>query len=177
MAAPETRGRLGPFELTSEVLRAFVRSLFAVLRRRARRTLCVQAQQCRGVTFIQRFGSALNLNVHFHTLALDGVYPYAPSHDHPPSFLPLRPPGPDDVARVLAGAARRIQRVIEARDADDADALERDEPLLALLAAASLRTRIAASGGDGSAIESSRATAAKPRQILRLLIAFPSMAA
>jgi len=26
------------------------------------------------VTLIQRFGSALNLNVHFHILALDGVY-------------------------------------------------------------------------------------------------------
>ena len=25
-----------------------------------------------GVTFVQRFGSALNLNVHFHTVALDG---------------------------------------------------------------------------------------------------------
>ena len=27
-----------------------------------------------GVTLIQRFGSALNLNVHFHMLLLDGVY-------------------------------------------------------------------------------------------------------
>ena len=26
------------------------------------------------VTLIQRFGSALNLNVHFHLLVLDGVY-------------------------------------------------------------------------------------------------------
>ena len=26
------------------------------------------------MTFIQRFGDALNLNVHFHTLVLDGVY-------------------------------------------------------------------------------------------------------
>ena len=26
------------------------------------------------VTLIQRFGSALNLNVHFHMLFLDGVY-------------------------------------------------------------------------------------------------------
>ncbi|MFT5675716.1 MAG: hypothetical protein ACI808_001648, partial [Paraglaciecola sp.] len=26
------------------------------------------------VTFIQRFGSALNLNVHFHMLFLDGIY-------------------------------------------------------------------------------------------------------
>jgi len=26
------------------------------------------------VTFVQRFGSALNLNPHFHVLMLDGVY-------------------------------------------------------------------------------------------------------
>ena len=30
--------------------------------------------QCGVVTLIQRFGSALNLNVHFHMLWLDGVY-------------------------------------------------------------------------------------------------------
>jgi hypothetical protein len=136
-------------KLTSEVLRAFLRSLFAELRRRARRKWGVPAEQCGAVTFIQRFGSALNLNLHFHTLALDGVYPYAPGWDHPVRFLPLPPPEADEVTRVLAGAARRIQRVIEARDADDADALTRDEPLLALLAAASLRTRIATGPNRG----------------------------
>ena len=30
--------------------------------------------QAGGVTFVQRFGSALNLNIHFHCLVLDGVY-------------------------------------------------------------------------------------------------------
>ncbi len=95
------------------------------------------------VTFIQRFGSALNLNLHFHTLALDGVYTYEVGHGQPTRFLALPPPDAHEVARVLAGAARRIQRVIEARAGDDADALARDEPLLALLAAASLRTRVA----------------------------------
>ena len=111
------------------------------------------------VTFIQRFaaelrsacashasrarGSALNLNVHFHTLALDGVYRYAPDQGRRPRFLPLPPPEPDEIGRVLAGAARRIRRLIEARHAGDEDALARDEPLMALLAAASLRTRVA----------------------------------
>ena len=130
-------------KLTTEVLRAFLRSLFAELRRRARRQWGLPAEQCGAVSFIQRFGSALNLNVHFHTLVLDGVYPYEPSRGHLAPFLPLPPPGPNEMARVLAGAARRIQRVIEARDADDAEALARDEPLLALLTAASLRTHIA----------------------------------
>jgi hypothetical protein len=129
--------------LASDVLRAFIRALFAELRRRVGRQWGVRAEQCGAVTFIQRFGSALDLNVHFHTLALDGAYTYAFGHAQPTRFLPLPPPEADEVARVLAGAARRIQRLIEARAGDDADALARDEPLLALLAAASLRARIA----------------------------------
>jgi hypothetical protein len=129
--------------LTSEVLRAFIRALFAELRRRARRQWRIRAEQCGAVTFIQRFGSALNLNLHFHTLALDGVFTYTVGQGQAPRFLPLPAPDADEVARVLAGTARRIQRLIEARAGDDADALARDQPLLALLAAASLRTRIA----------------------------------
>ncbi|MDL2478836.1 transposase, partial [Klebsiella pneumoniae] len=33
-----------------------------------------QVAKTGAVTLIQRFGSALNLNVHFHMLFLDGVY-------------------------------------------------------------------------------------------------------
>jgi hypothetical protein len=50
--------------LTSQVMRAFVRSPFSELRRRARQKWGVPAEQCGAVTVIQRFGSALNLNVH-----------------------------------------------------------------------------------------------------------------
>ena len=154
-------------KLTSAVLRAFIRSLFAELRRRARRQWDLRPEQCGAVTFIQRFaaelcsasashatrarGSALNLNVHFHTLALDGVYTYALAQAGPPRFLPLPPPRTDEVARVLAGTARRIARLLEARADGDAEALARDEPLLALLAAASLRTRIATGARRGEA--------------------------
>jgi hypothetical protein len=94
--------------------------------------------QCGSVTFIQRFGSALNLNVHFHTLALDGVYTYVTDLTESPRFLPLPPPSDDEVARVLSGTARRIHRLLEARAAsDDDDAFAREEPLLAHLTAAS----------------------------------------
>jgi len=129
--------------LTSAVLRSFIQALFAELRRRSRRTWGLRAEQCGAVTFIQRFGSALNLNVHFHTLALDGAYAYASGQEQALRFLPLPPPDVDAVARVLAGTARRIRRLLEARAAEEEDALARDEPLLALLASASLRTRIA----------------------------------
>jgi hypothetical protein len=48
------------------------------------------------VTFLQRFGSALNLNVHFHTLALNGASPYAVGNAAAPRFFPLPPPSRDD---------------------------------------------------------------------------------
>jgi len=126
--------------LTSAVLRAFLRALFAELRRRARHRWSIPRGQCGAVTFIQRFGSALNANLHFHTLVLDGIY--ARSELGTARFLPLPQPTRHEVARVLAGAARRIARVLESRAADE-DALARDEPLLSTLASASLRTRIA----------------------------------
>ncbi len=126
--------------LTTQVLRAFIRALFAGLRRRARDQWHTARGQCGAVTFLQRFGSALNLNVHFHTLALDGVYPR--DDGTATRFLPLPPPSTEEVTRVLAGTARRIARLLAERAEDD-DALARDEPLLATLAAASLRARIA----------------------------------
>jgi len=128
--------------LTSEILSAFLRALFTGQRRRARRILGVRRGHNGSVTFIQRFGSVLNLTPHFHTLVLDGVYP-GPSHDLG-SFVPLPPPETEDVGRVLAGTARRILRVLERRGLDpDEDSLASDDPLLAMLTAASIRSRIA----------------------------------
>ena len=129
-------------KLTTEVLRAFLRALFAELRRRVRRHWRVRAEQCGAVTFLQRFGSALNLNLPFHTLALDGAYPYVDGHGETPRFFVLPPPRGDEDARVLTGTARRLHRLLESRGDEDDDPLARDEPLLALLAAASLHTRI-----------------------------------
>ncbi|MDH3227716.1 MAG: transposase, partial [Thermoleophilia bacterium] len=133
--------------LTTEILRRFLRALFSALRRRAKGQWGTPRGRCGAVTFIQRFGSALNLNVHFHTLALDGVY--AGGDGTTARFLPLPPPSPDEVARVLAGTARRIARLVESRADGDDDALARDEPLLATLSAASLRSRIAMGPGAG----------------------------
>lgn len=43
-----------------------------------------------GVTLIQRFGLALNLNIHFYMLFLDGVYLFKGAH--PPLFRPVAGP-------------------------------------------------------------------------------------
>jgi Transposase zinc-binding domain/Putative transposase len=63
--------------LCGEVLRAWASELSRSYKRRAKRELglrSVSDAQTGAVTFVQRFDSALRLNVHFHTLALDGVY-------------------------------------------------------------------------------------------------------
>jgi hypothetical protein len=44
------------------------------LRRRAHDLFGLRTPQCGAVTFVQRYGDALNCNPHFHCLALDGVY-------------------------------------------------------------------------------------------------------
>jgi hypothetical protein len=128
--------------LTSDVLRAFLRALFADQRRRARQHLAIQTGRCASVTFIQRFGSALNLTPHFHSLVLDGVY-QGPAHSLGP-FLPLPPPTTEDVARVMAGTARRVMRLLEKRGLDRPDVSRASEDaLLTTLMAASVRSRIA----------------------------------
>jgi hypothetical protein len=63
------------------------------------------------------------------------------SEDYLPTVLKtqLKPPIP-----VLAGTARRILRIVERRGLDsDEDSLASDDPLLAMLSAASIRSRIA----------------------------------
>ena len=134
--------------LTGEVLNLFLRTLFASLRRRARSLWGVRRAQCGAVTFVQRFGSAAaNLNVHFHSLVLDGVYDV--TNAGPTRFHPLPPPDDEEVARVVVATARRLERLLEARglgpDADpsESDPLAQEDPLLATLAAASLQGRVA----------------------------------
>jgi Putative transposase/Transposase zinc-binding domain len=134
--------------LTSEVLNLFLRTLFAFQRRRGWRGRGRRRAQCGAVTFVQRFGSAAaNLNVHFHSLVLDGVYEVTDAG--PIRFHPLPPPDDDEVARVVVATARRLARLLEARgmgpnaDPIEGDPLAQEDPLLAALAAASLQGRVA----------------------------------
>lgn len=60
------------------------------------------------MTFVQRFGSALNANVHFHMACIDGVY--APKATGEPEFFPLRAPETSDVQKVVEVVARGSPR-------------------------------------------------------------------
>ena len=65
------------------------------------------------VTFIQRFGGALNVNPHFHTLVLDGVFVEGTGGEI--VFHPAAPPTDREVAELLAVVHRRVVRLLERR--------------------------------------------------------------
>jgi len=128
--------------LLGEVLNIFVRSVFASLRARARAAHGSRRYQCGAITFVQRFGGAVNLNPHFHTLVLDGVYEVDEVAARV-RFIALPPPGDDDIERILAAVARKTLRLLERRglggDGEASDDLPLREPLLAELYGAALR--------------------------------------
>jgi len=72
------------------------------------------------ITLIQRFGSALNLNIHFHMLFLDGVYVRDESGNF--AFHYNKAPTTDQLAAVLHTISQRVARFLERRGI-----LERDE--------------------------------------------------
>ena len=99
--------------LVSDVLQIFVRALFASIRRRAGIPSTNRQARCGAVSFVQRFGDALNLNVHFHTLALDGIY--IVNEDGTITFRHVAPPSDAEVARVTERICRRVTKLLERR--------------------------------------------------------------
>jgi hypothetical protein len=67
------------------------------------------------VTFLQHFGSALNLHVHFHVLALDGVYVPGETPDAAPRFVRAPEPTPDQLRWLCTRVAERAGRVVARR--------------------------------------------------------------
>jgi len=63
------------------------------------------------VTLIQRFGSALNLNIHFHILFLDGVYVYR--DNRPPRFQRVKAPDKSELEDLVQLISQCVGRCLE----------------------------------------------------------------
>jgi hypothetical protein len=107
------------------------------------------------VAIIQRFGAALNLNVHVHALVLDGVY--ADDGAGGLRFHPAGLPADEEMDRLVLTIDRRIARLVARRgvsddsgDSGDADPWLEAEPVLANIAAASVQGRRALGERAGS---------------------------
>ena len=125
------------------VVAVSMRAILGFLRHRSREAGVVDPRGG-AVVIVQRFGWALNVNVHFHALVLDGCF------DEGGRFHPLPDLDAMDVAEVLATIVAGVRRLLARRGlADDdehggsADAWQDTEPALAGMAAASVEGRVA----------------------------------
>jgi hypothetical protein len=142
--------------LSRAVLRVYTRVLLDVYTRGAR-ARGVPGGRTGSVTVVQRAGSGLNVNLHFHTLVLDGVFA-----EDPGGALAFHPaPGPSDaeVAAALATIRHRVQRLLVRgglEPADEAtgpaDRLADESPVLAGIVGASVQGRVALGSRAGARV-------------------------
>ena len=99
-------------ELTRAVLAVFLRAVFGFQQRRAA-LRGVLGGRTGSVTVVQRFGGALNLNVHFHSLVPDGVF--AEDADGALRFHGLPAPSADELEELCELIQHRVERLLVRR--------------------------------------------------------------
>jgi len=133
--------------LSRAVLGVYARVLRDVYARGARER-GLRDRRTGTVTVMQRAGSGLNVNLHFHTLALDGVFSEGDAGTI--EFHPAPAPNDAEVAEALATIRHRVRRLLVRRGlepGDDAtgpaDRLADESPVLAGIVGASVQGRVA----------------------------------
>ena len=142
-------------DLCRAVVAVYVRTVLGFLRHVARQAGVVDGRGG-AVAIVQRFGGAMNLNVHVHALVIDGVFATdgAGVRFHPTPALTAA-----DVADVLATVEPRVRRLLERRRFGDRDggdgapdASAEDAPVLAGIAAASVQGVVALGDRGGARV-------------------------
>jgi hypothetical protein len=115
-------------ELCRRVRGVFVRAVLGWMRRHAQNA-GIAFPEVGAVTAVQRFGSALNLNVHFHTLVLDGAF-RTDSFGEGFRFVALEAPSDAELERLLSVIRSRITSLLRrtGRRSVDGDDLDSDPP-------------------------------------------------
>ena len=121
-----------------------------------------QLAQAGSMTFVQRFGSALNVNLHYHFIFLEGTYLDRSAQGLKPRFVKVTAPTDAEIAEVIATISQRVIRKlqklgyleagIDAAVATGYDPLVDDEPELARTLAASVQQHIAFGARTGQQV-------------------------
>jgi hypothetical protein len=102
--------------LFSALVRAYLHTLFAWQRRRGR-AAGIADGATGAVTFVQRFGSILNLHPHIHSILPDGLF--VPTSTDSLEFVRLPAPTEAELAVLAERVARRLTCLVERHAADD----------------------------------------------------------
>ena len=97
-------------EMLSKALLVVTRAISTYLIKKAGYTH--KTAKTGAVTLIQRFGSALNLNIHFHMLFLDGAYE-VDCEGRVCQFYEIKPPTTYEMSLLLHRISERIARLLE----------------------------------------------------------------
>ncbi len=144
-------------DLCRAVRRVFMRAIFRFYSRKAQSD-SIEQGRTGGVNQIQRYGSALNANTHFHALILDGVYT-APDALSAPTFHAATRITDAEVAKLLFTVRSRVLRLCRRQGLmGEEGELEvspytESQGLLPLLCAASIQGRSALGSEPGARIE------------------------
>jgi len=155
--------------LCRAVLAVYTRALLGFYRKRAKAS-GHRDGRTGTVTVIQRFGGALNLNVHFHTLAVDGVFVREPNGSL--RFVAAKAPTEEEVGALLGVIRTRVLRLLVRRgllSEEPGESLDNSEaPPLHALYAASVRQQVAMGRRAGGTVlrlgDASTVTAAPPKR-------------
>jgi hypothetical protein len=132
-------------QLISDVLAVFLRVVQGWYKTKAKEEGYTDVQGG-AVSFVQKFGSSLNLTPHFHSLVLDGVYVFQGDTEQP-FFFAAPSPTDEDIKTVSETTASRVLRLLNRRgvigDQDLYDPFSDETPLLAGITAASVQGMIA----------------------------------
>ena len=93
----------------SSVLRVFLSAIAGWYKRQAGEAGIVDPQPG-AIAFVQRFGGALNLHVHYHVVCVDGVF--AKTDAGAVLFRAARPPSQLDIGMVAAEVGRRVKNML-----------------------------------------------------------------
>lgn len=130
--------------LCRAVSAAATREIFHFQRMQARHILGLRSTRLAHVgamVAVQRFGGALNLNIHFHALHFDGVYVLDAFGQ--PTFFELPAPTLEDLNQLAGRIAAAVLDLLQKRgiwleDADEEDPVALRNPALAGMARASI---------------------------------------
>lgn len=127
--------------LVTKVLSIFMRVVSNFYEKAARKKGIVG--KTGAITFVQRAGSAINLNIHLHSIFIDGVYT---TENENPKFTHVFPPSDEEIVVLVRRICQRVTRFLEKNGCKlndfSEDPFADEQPIFAQIAGASIQSRI-----------------------------------